>query len=133
VLVPGGVIAEWCYPLLDVPEAPDVAQVIVDMDARMRSWWPPERAHVDAHYRDLPFPFDTLASDAFTADAMAMTASWTLDQMIGYVSTWSAVSRYRKANDEDPVIAFAERLRAAWGSASTHVIRWPLVMRVGHT
>ena len=131
VLVPGGVIAEWCYPLLDVPGSPDVAAVITDMDARMRSWWPPERAHVDAHYRDLPFPFESLASDAFTKDAMAMTATWTEEQMVGYVSTWSAVSRYRKANADDPIVAFAERLRDAWGTAAHHTIKWPLVIRVG--
>ena len=131
VLVPGGVIAEWCYPLLDVPDAPDVAHVIIDMDARMRRWWPPERAHVDAHYRDLPFPFETLTSDVFASESMAMTANWTAEQMIGYVSTWSAVSRYRAAHEEDPVIAFSERVRAAWGSATTHAIRWPLVIRVG--
>jgi ubiquinone/menaquinone biosynthesis C-methylase UbiE len=133
VLAPGGVIAEWCYPLLDVPDAPDVADVITDMDARMRTWWPPQRAHVDAHYRDLPFPFAQVTHEAFTSDALAMTASWTAEQMVGYVSTWSAVSRYRTAHAEDPVMSFADRLHDAWGTAARHTIRWPLVIRVGRS
>lgn len=145
VLVPGGVIAEWCYPLLDVPDSPSVAAVITDMDARMRSWWPPQRAHVDAHYRDLPFPFEAVTHDALAPEKMAMTATWTAEQMIGYVSTWSAVTKYRShyaigdqrsekaLHDEDPVMAFADRLHDAWGSATHHVIKWPLVMRVGRT
>ena len=129
VLAPGGVIAEWCYTLLDVPEAPGIANVINDMDARMRTWWPPQRAHVDARYTDLPFPFTRVEHTGF--ESLAMTANWTAEQMIGYVQTWSAVTRYRKSNADDPMVAFADRLQHAWGVSGRHTIRWPLVLRVG--
>ncbi len=129
VLKPGGVIAEWTYTLLDVPDAPAVADVVNDMDARMKFWWPPERAHVDARYDTLSFPFERVALPM--ASEPAMKADWTAEQMCGYVATWSAVSRYRAANADDPMVGFKERLSTAWGSPERHVIRWPLVIRVG--
>lgn len=128
VLAPGGVIAEWCYTLLDVPSAPAIAAVVNDMDARMRDWWPPQRAHVDARYETLDFPFARIAAPE---GPLAMHAQWTAQQMIGYVSTWSAVTRSRAAYAEDPMVGFAARLHQAWGDADAHEIRWPLVVRVG--
>jgi hypothetical protein len=90
-------------------------------------WWPPQRVHVDAGYSDLPFPFATIAQPDF--ESLAMTANWTAEQMIGYVSTWSAV-RASKANAEDPVIV-CRPAAGGMGRAVHHSIRWPLVIRVG--
>jgi SAM-dependent methyltransferase len=126
VLAPGGVIAEWCYTLMDAPEAPAVAEAVREMDARLKSWWPPQRAHVDARYEDLEFPFARIAMDSFVMDA-----EWTAAQLIGYVATWSAVSHYRAQNDRDPMKDFARQVEAAWGNTSTHRMQWPLALRVG--
>ena len=129
VLKPRGVIAEWTYTLLEVPDAPFVADVVNDIDRRLKSWWPPERAHVDARYETLPFPFEPIALPI--APALAMEAEWTAAQLCGYVATWSAVTRYRAANADDPMTGFTERLLVAWGEPERHLIRWPLVIRVG--
>lgn len=126
VLQPNGVIAEWTYTLLDVPTAPAVADVVNEMDARLKSWWPPQRQHVDARYEDLAFPFERLDVGAFV-----MEAEWTAAQLAGYVATWSAVTRFRSANSEDPMVEFWRALTVAWGRAERQVIRWPLVLRVG--
>ncbi|MEQ1689809.1 MAG: class I SAM-dependent methyltransferase [Gemmatimonas sp.] len=126
VLVSGGVIAEWCYTLLDVPSAPLVADVVNAMDARMRMWWPPQRRHVDSGYDDLAFPFERLDIGAF-----AMEAEWSARQLAGYVATWSAVSRYRAAHGVDPTVEFTRRVTSVWGDVERHTIRWPMVLRVG--
>ncbi len=126
VLAPAGVIAEWCYTLLDVPMAPAVANVVSAMDARLTSWWPPQRRHVDARYDDLAFPFSRVAIGEF-----AMEAMWTVAQLAGYVATWSAVTRFRAADGVDPMLEFSRELTASWGGAERLLIRWPLVLRVG--
>jgi hypothetical protein len=60
-----------------------------------------------------------------------MEARWNLPQLEGYVSTWSAVTRYRTARGEDPLPALAHSLREVWGAPlATRVIRWPLTLRV---
>lgn len=126
VLRPGGVIAEWSYALLEVPDAPAVADAVNALDAQLRDWWPPQRRHVDARYATLAFPFAPIELERFD-----MTAAWSAEALIGYVSTWSAVSRYRAANDDDPIPAFAAAVERVWGRASTHTVYWPLTLRAG--
>lgn len=124
VLVPGGVIAEWCYGLVDSP--PAVARVVNDLDARMQSWWPPERRFVDDAYASLPFPFVVLPFDRF-----AMTARWSVAQLMAYLGTWSAVTRCRAAGGGDPLDGVEVDLVAAYGGRETAEIAWPLTVRVG--
>jgi hypothetical protein len=61
-----------------------------------------------------------------------MEASWNLDQLLGYFSTWSALKAYRRATGEDPLPALRVSLAAAWISlASAKTIKWPLSVRLG--
>ena len=53
-------------------------------------YWPPERRHVEAGYRTLPFPFEEIAAPEF-----GLELEWNLEQVAGYVSSWSATARYR--------------------------------------
>ncbi|MFI4970000.1 MAG: class I SAM-dependent methyltransferase, partial [Lysobacterales bacterium] len=79
VLRPGGVFAAWAYADCRVDAAVDAAKdrLYVDLTG---PYWPPERMHVDAGYRTLPFPFDEIAAPAF-----GMHASWTLPQFVAYL------------------------------------------------
>ncbi len=91
------------------------------------SYWPPERRHVDAGYRTLPFPFTEIEPPEF-----AMTAEWHFDHLIGYLSTWSAVKEYRARTGNDAILSVADELRAAWGDpGDTKRVAWPLSLRVG--
>ena len=126
VLQPGGLIAEWSYTLLDALTAPAVAAVVNAMDTRLKAWWPPQRKHVDARYEDLAFPFAPLDVGSFE-----MESEWTAEQLVGYVATWSAVTRFRAATGEDPMVEFVRALTEVWGGAARRQIRWPLVLRVG--
>jgi SAM-dependent methyltransferase len=126
VLKPGGVLAIWCYERLSIEPALDgiVEAFYGDL---LGPYWPPERRHVEAGYRDLPFPFAELP-----APELGMEASWNLDQLLGYFSTWSALKAYRRATGEDPLPALRVSLAAAWISlASAKTIKWPLSVRLG--
>jgi SAM-dependent methyltransferase len=126
VLKPGGVLAIWCYERLSIEPALDGIVEAFHGDL-LGPYWPPERRHVEAGYRDLPFPFAELP-----APELGMEASWNLDQLLGYFSTWSAVKAYRQAVGEDPLPALRESLAAAWISlASAKTIKWPLSVRLG--
>lgn len=61
-----------------------------------------------------------------------MTTDWSLDQLIGYFGTWSAVKNYRQARGTDPLPAVRAALELLWGSPDTRKnIQWPLFLRVG--
>jgi ubiquinone/menaquinone biosynthesis C-methylase UbiE len=127
VLRRDGVVAVWTYghPSLDEPRADAVLQHFYSRT--VGPYWPPERALVDTAYRTIDFPFAEIAPLAFE-----METRWTLESLVGYVATWSAVTRFRAERGEDPVPDFAAALEASWGdSGLARRIAWPLSLRVG--
>lgn len=126
VLKPGGALALWGYGRMVLPG---------DMDAPFRRfyagtvgpYWPPERALIDDAYRSLDFPFAEIAAPAF-----AIEVEWTLPRLLDYLSTWSAVKRYRAAREHDPLPALMAELLPEWGDPETaRQLQWPLFLRVG--
>lgn len=125
VLRPGGILAAWSYGLIMLGEGLD-AQVARFYRETIGPYWPSERALVDTGYADIEFPFLEEHAPRFE-----MEAEWTLPQFAGYVSTWSAVSRYRLARGVDPVPHFTDNLAGAWGPPdSVRRVRWPLIVRL---
>lgn len=91
-------------------------------------YWDTERRHVDAAYTTLPFPFEEIA-----LPALEMTYEWTLDHLLGYLGTWSAVQHFVKKNDTSPLSAeWAAALRRAWPKGQVKTVRFPIFGRVGH-
>jgi len=88
VLKPAGVIAVWCYGLQQISPRVDA---IIDEFYRdiVGEYWPPERLHIEASYCDIPFPFKELP-----VPDLKMRAQWGLEELMGYLGTWSATQRY---------------------------------------
>jgi hypothetical protein len=120
------VLAAWSYGHLRI--APGLDEIVTRFYLEtVGPYWPPERAMVEDGYRGIRFPFAELSVPAFE-----MSMSWTLPQLAGYLSTWSAVGRYKEANGEDPVPALIRELTPAWGTHDRqYTVRWPLVVRAG--
>ncbi len=126
VLRPGGTLAVWSYGPLSVN--PEIDAQIFDLyETRLGRFWPPERAAVENGYRTCVFPFAEVPPPAF-----AMAARWTLDRLMKYLRTWSAVQNYRRTLGEDLVEMSVEEIRRIWGdAASPRTLRWPLKLRLG--
>lgn len=125
VLCPGGVIALISYGLTEMDGA--VGAEVDRFYKALGKYWPPERAHVESRYCTLPFPFAEVA-----APAIDMKADWTREQLVGYISTWSAVKELDRAEGDAPFQAFAETIGAVWGAPEhRREVRWPLTLRVG--
>jgi hypothetical protein len=61
-----------------------------------------------------------------------MEVNWTLQQLLGYFSTWSATNRYLNATGQNSLEPLSEKLRSVWGEAGTmRRVGWPLSLRVG--
>jgi SAM-dependent methyltransferase len=125
VLRPGGIVAAWTYGLLRSGDTAIDRRLLHFYRDVVGPWWPPERRHVDAEYRTLPFPFDEVP-----APALEMQAEWTAADLLGYLRTWSASVRYADAQGRDPVAMIADEVERAWGGTPRRVT-WPLAMRVG--
>ncbi len=90
------------------------------------SYWPPERKYVDSEYRTIPFPFERIDAPPFSLEN-----DWTLPQIVGYMRSMSATSRYVKANSVDPVAAVGEELLAIWQDGAPRRIVWPVIVLAG--
>jgi ubiquinone/menaquinone biosynthesis C-methylase UbiE len=126
VLRTGGLCAAWTYEKFRVDPAVDE---VVDAfyTGVVGPFWPPERRHVEQAYRTLPFPLTEVAAPAFVLET-----DWTLDTVLRYLGTWSAVQRYRDARGADPLPALGERLRRPWPDGESRRLRWPIHLRIGH-
>jgi len=123
VLAAGGCVAAWCYELCDV--SPDCDAVVQRLyTGIVGPFWPPERRLIEERYAGIEFPGTAIAAPEFE-----MGTRWAVDDMLGYLRTWSACQRYRRQHGEDPVELIEDELRAAWGTA-TRAVRWPLTVRV---
>jgi SAM-dependent methyltransferase len=126
VLVPSGVVALWTYEKFRVDAGVDALidhfySEVVGRD------WPPERRYVEEGYRTLPFPWREVDSPAF-----ALETDWDLEQVIGYLGSWSSVQRHRDRVGRDPLPPLLDRLREIWPGHERRRLRWPIHLRVGH-
>lgn len=126
VLRPGGVIGVWTYNLLTI--SPEIDELVGHLYGEvLDGYWPPERRLVESGYAGILFPFAGLTPPPF-----AMSADWTVDQLLGYLGTWSAVSRFRKKNGNDPLRPLEEDILTAWGEPEApRKVSWPLSLLVG--
>lgn len=127
VLRPNGVIALWCYVLVQTGR-PDLDEAVRAFQyERVEHYWPPGRELVDDQYRSLAFPFQPIPAPTFE-----MTARWRRADLLGYIGTWSAVARCRQVEGRDPLPALADVVGRAWPDASEVIdVKWPLYLRVG--
>jgi len=129
ILRPRGVVAVWCYARTRItPVVDDVVEELYE-GYLGKKYWEPERALVEQEYRGVAFPFDEVAAPPFH-----MRARWTLEQLVGYLETWSALATYRRERgpENDPMRVIVPKLEAAWGAAGERDVTWPVGMRAGY-
>lgn len=122
---PGALAAVIGYGLLEAGE--DVDPVIRRFhDRTLGEHWPPERWSVVAGYADIDFPFPELI-----VPALAVHCEWTLDELIGYLRTWTGVKAAEKAG-KSPIDALNSALAPRWGARDARrAVRWPVFLRLG--
>ncbi len=126
ILRPNGIIAIWGYNLLAV--SPEIDALVGDFYCETTGpFWPPERDLIEAGYRTIAFPFAEISPPNFRLET-----TWSLDQLLGYLRTWSATQRFIAEQGFDPVDSLGRDLRPFWPEADEErVVRWPLSLRVG--
>jgi len=124
---PGAVLAAWTYSArtLVSPAIDAVLERLVSIE--LGSYWAPAFHHVQTGYRELPFPFETVA-----VPALAIEVEWTLGQLLGHVETWSASMAYRSEQGHPATDRVREPLLRAWGAPDrVRSVALPLSVRVG--
>jgi ubiquinone/menaquinone biosynthesis C-methylase UbiE len=125
VIKPNGILAVIGYGLLSINKDTDA---IINRFYREVTgpYWDKERKYIDEHYQTIPFPFKEIESPQ-----LYNSYEWSLEQLIGFLDTWSAVQHFIKANKQNPVELVYKDLQQAWGINSTKTVRFPILLRIG--
>ncbi len=125
VLSPTGIIAVVGYPFIKVDN--EIDEVINYLhDDILGTYWDPECRYLDEYYNTLPFPFEEI-----TLPTMISHLSWTFNQLIAFLNTWSGLRHYINKSGVDPLIEVIPLLRKAWGQAETKVVSFLVIGRIG--
>jgi ubiquinone/menaquinone biosynthesis C-methylase UbiE len=126
VLKPSGIIAAWSFAFNTITPAIDRLTRKVHNEIVDPYWIEPNRI-VEHGYKDLRFGFEEITSPSFS-----MMSHLNMDQLEGYMRTWSASVKYQRHHGVDPVSLVHEELLSAWGDpAEAKRVRWQLNVRMG--
>lgn len=110
VLKPDGILAAWAYyyPII----SPKIDTLLKKFSRQLTGYWPERFHYLDERYETLPFPFKELNPPDFS-----MSAKWTLDQLCGFLTSWSATRRYIDSEGKHPLDTIWPELSESWGDA----------------
>lgn len=125
VLRPGGVLAVWSYA--GTHSTPEIQRIhdgfAFDM---LRAYWSEgAKRNWIGRYKDVALPFTPIEAPQFY-----VREQWSLDQLIDYMNSWSAVQTYKERHSANPVERILHDLRQAWGTAVTRELTWELWLKV---
>lgn len=103
VAKPGAFFCAWGYAWTEGPR--ELHEVLFDpLLALLEPYWAANNGILWRGYRsdEICFPFDRLEAPAF-----AIELDWTIDELLGYVRTWSA---WRRSRADEKVAALTSRL-----------------------
>jgi SAM-dependent methyltransferase len=125
VAKPGAVIAVWTYSLLHISE--EIDAVINEYYAvTLAGFWDPERTYVDERYETIPFPFTKIP-----VPDLKVEVEWTLEELSGYLNTWSALKKFIQIKSYDPVPAVINKIKPLWGGLQKRKIFFPVYLKLG--
>jgi len=125
ILKPDGIFAVLGYGLFSTNKDSD--KILWRLyEEIVGPYWNPERNYLTDEYQTIPFPLEEIVNEKFT-----QSYTWSFEQVIGYLETWSATANYKKAhNNENPIDIVREELRVSWDKGDTKVA-FPMFLRIG--
>ena len=121
---PGSLLAVWGYALLYIEPAID-EMIMHFYDNIVGPYWDDARKLVEQEYRSISFPFEQIQTPAFS-----IKVQWTIDQLAGYFTSWSATQKFIKEKGFDPVPPFITSLRKQWSNGAK-TVSFPIFTRLG--
>lgn len=122
---PGGWIAVWTYTLPSISPAIDELVQQNFYHDLLGSYWDAERKLVDEKYSTIPFPFKEIQCPVFE-----IKLDWTVDNLSGYLNSWSALQKFISVNQFNPVDELMNKIKRTWKDGTRQAV-FPVYMRMG--
>jgi ubiquinone/menaquinone biosynthesis C-methylase UbiE len=122
---PGAIIAVWMYSLLQITK--EIDEIISNYHfVTLEKYWDEERKYIDDNYSSIPFPFTEIHTPAFQIEVY-----WSLEDLKGYLNTWSALQKFISVNSFNPVNELINKVQMYWGKKEKRKIIFPVSFQLG--
>jgi ubiquinone/menaquinone biosynthesis C-methylase UbiE len=126
VCKPGAIIAIWVY-FRNMPGDKKVDDAIFSFYENVtRPYWDEARKYVEEKYATVEFDYDLLPVKEFET-----TLNWQREDMIGYISSWSAIQKYIKVNGHSPIPIIEEEINKLWPEGEVKKVSFPIYLKLG--
>jgi len=127
ILKKGGAIAAWSYGWHEC-ENKEITAIIQKFGKEiLGDYWSPQPKLIWDEYKMIPFPFEEIKHPQFTQQL-----SWDMNELIGYLTTWSATQKYIQDKGSHPIELVYQDLLSIWQKPLTKLnFNTPLYMRLG--
>ncbi len=83
----------------------------------LKEYWDPNLDRIWDGYETWPFPFEDIDHDKWP-----IVTNWSRDEMLAYISTWSATNNYIEKHGETPLVAIECDLAKVWPDGDEKVV-----------
>jgi len=126
VCKPGAIIAVWTYNRNKIGDKKIDDAVYSFYENVTKPYWDYERKYVEELYETVEFDYELLPVKQFET-----TLNWKREDMIGYISSWSAIQKYIKTNGHSPISIIEEELNKFWPEGEVKKVSFPIYLKLG--
>jgi SAM-dependent methyltransferase len=126
VLKPDGIIAVFQLGFQKLGQPIDEILLAFELEF-LKNYWADRNRIAMYGYGPLGFPFNRLPTPS-----LQQSLEWDFDQLRGFVSSWSAVQKYKDQHGVDPFDEIKTPLLEVWGDPQNKKsVRWDVELHVG--
>jgi SAM-dependent methyltransferase len=125
VLKPNGILAVIGYGFCEI--SPEIDKVILEnLLNPIDQFWAHGNRLLMSGYRDITLPFEEIS----IPQKFSIKVEWTLEHLLAYLRTWSAVKLFIKKYGVDPVAELEPKITPLWGKTEEMGVQMPIFLRV---
>jgi len=126
VCKPEAIMAIWTYNRNKLGDKKIDDAVYSFYENITKPYWDYERKYVDELYETVEFDYELLPVKQFET-----ILNWQREDMIGYISSWSAIQKYIKVNGHSPIPIIEEEINKLWPEGEIKKVRFPIYLKLG--
>jgi ubiquinone/menaquinone biosynthesis C-methylase UbiE len=126
VCKPKAIIAIWTYNRNKIGDKKIDDAIFSFYENVTKPFWDYERKYVEELYETVEFDYELLPVKDFET-----TLNWQREDMIGYISSWSAIQKYIKVNGHSPIPVIEEEINKLWPKGEVKKVSFPIYLKLG--
>ncbi|MGB7395498.1 MAG: class I SAM-dependent methyltransferase, partial [Pricia sp.] len=126
VLKKDGLIAVIGYPLLTTENGQLDETIRFFYRDVVGKYWDAERKYIDERYASIPFPFEEIHLSEFE-----IKYNWSLEQISGYLKSWSAVGHFKRENGTNPLKLIEGQMNKIFSETGQVEVKFEIIGRYG--